>query len=79
MLLHWFWGISTYVWTRFRVNYIFLFDFNPNIVDSPLSIFNSAVDETLFFLVCMLLYYKVITLSCPSPCLHGVPLTHIRF
>lgn len=59
VLLHWFWGISTFVWTRFRINYIYLFDFNPNIVDSPLVIFNDAVDETLVFLVCMLLYYKV--------------------
>jgi hypothetical protein len=58
VLLHWFWGISTYVWTRYRVNYIFLFDFNPNIVESPIGIFNDAVDETLVFLVCMLLYYK---------------------
>lgn len=59
VMLHWFWGISTFVWTRYRVNYIFLFDFNPNIVDSPIAIFNNAVDETLVFLVCMLLYYKV--------------------
>ena len=49
VLLHWFWGFSTYTWTRYRINYIFLFDFNPNIVDSPLAIFNDAVDETLVF------------------------------
>jgi hypothetical protein len=70
VLLHWFWGISTYVWTRYRVNYIFLFDFNPNIVESPIGIFNDAVDETLVFLVCMLLYYKVRTvlyICRPSP------------
>lgn len=65
VLLHWLWGISTFVWTRYRVNYIFLFDFNPNIVDSPISIFNDAVDETLVFLVCMLLYYKVRRLFVP--------------
>ena len=59
VLLHWCWGVSAYIWTRYRINYIFLFDFNPNIVDSPLSIFNDAVDETLVFLILMLLYYKV--------------------
>lgn len=58
LMLHWFWGASVYVWTRNRVNYIFLFDLHPETVNSPLSIFNDAVDETLVFLVLMLLYYK---------------------
>ena len=57
--LHWFWGMSVYVWTRYRINYIYLFDFDPRIVDTPIDIFNDAVDETLIFLVCMLMYYKV--------------------
>ena len=43
-----------------RVNYIYLFDFDPRIVSSPLTIFNEAVDNTLVFLWCMLLYYKVL-------------------
>ena len=59
VLLHWLWGVSVYIWTRHRINYIYLFDFNPRIVDSPVTIFNDAVDETLVFLSCMLLYYKV--------------------
>lgn len=58
LFLQWFWGMSVWVWTRYRVNYIYLFDLNPRIVQSPLSIFNSAVDNTLVFLVLMLLYYK---------------------
>jgi len=57
-LLHWLWGVSVYVWSRQRINYIYLFDFNPRIVDSAVTIFNDAVDETLVFLTCMLLYYK---------------------
>ena len=56
---HWFWGIQVYVWTRYRINYIYLFDFDPRNVDTPLDIFNDAVDETLVFLICMLMYYKV--------------------
>lgn len=58
LLLQWFWGCSVWVWSRYRVNYIFLFDFNPNIVLSPLAIFNDAVDNSLVFLLLMLLYYK---------------------
>lgn len=58
LLLQWFWGCSVWVWTRYRINYIYLFDFNPQIVESPLAIFNRAVDNTLFFLITMLLYYK---------------------
>jgi len=55
---HWFWGLSVYVWTRFRINYIYLFEFDPRNVDTPIDIFNDAVDETLVYLICMLLYYK---------------------
>eukprot|EP00546_Thalassionema_frauenfeldii_P015736 CAMPEP_0178913190 /NCGR_PEP_ID=MMETSP0786-20121207/10702_1 /TAXON_ID=186022 /ORGANISM="Thalassionema frauenfeldii, Strain CCMP 1798" /LENGTH=815 /DNA_ID=CAMNT_0020585899 /DNA_START=80 /DNA_END=2527 /DNA_ORIENTATION=+ len=66
LLLHWFWGISVYVWTRYRINYIFLFDLNPRTVSSPVSIFNQAVDQTLVFLVIMLLYYKAGTDAIPK-------------
>ncbi len=59
LLVHWFWGFSAYVWNRCRINYIFLFDFDPRIVDDPIAIFEDATDETLVFLILMLLYYKV--------------------
>jgi hypothetical protein len=59
LLLQWFWGCSVFIWTRYRVNYIYLFDFNPRIVATPLGIFEEAVDHTLVFLTLMLLYYKV--------------------
>jgi EXS family/SPX domain len=58
LTLQWCWGFSVWVWTRYRVNYIYLFDFNPSIVASPLVIFNAAVDNTLTYFVCALLYYK---------------------
>lgn len=58
LLLHWFWGISVWVWKRYRINYIYLFDFNPGLVASPFGIMQDVVDETLVFLVLMLLYYK---------------------
>ncbi len=58
LVLHWCWGLSTFVWNRFRINYIFLFEFDPRSVNSSFAILNEAVDETLVFLVSMLLYYK---------------------
>ena len=56
---HWFWGMSVYVWSRYRINYIYLFEFDPRNIDTPIDIFNDAADETLVFLLCMLMYYKV--------------------
>ena len=56
---HWFWGMSVYIWTRYRINYIYLCEFDPRNVDTPVDIFNDAVDETLVLLICMILYYKV--------------------
>lgn len=53
--------MSVYVWTRYRINYIYLFEFNPYTVSTPVAIFNDAVDETLVCLICMLLYYKTDT------------------
>jgi hypothetical protein len=58
LLMQWFWGCSVFIWTRYRINYIYLFDFNPKIVETPLGIFEDAVDNTLVFNMLMLLYYK---------------------
>jgi hypothetical protein len=54
LLLQWFWGCSVFMWTRYRVNYIFLFDFNPRVVRTPLEIITDAVDNTLMYLCLML-------------------------
>ena len=59
LMLQWFWGCSVFIWTRYRINYIYLFDFDPRIVATPLGIFQNAVDNTLVFMVLTLLYYKV--------------------
>ena len=58
LLLQWYWVCSVVVWTRYRTNYIFLFDFIPSTIFTPFDIFCAAVDNTLVFLVLMLLYYK---------------------
>jgi hypothetical protein len=59
---------SVFVSAVCSVNYIYLFDFDPRIVNSPLGIFNDAVDNTLFFLWCMLVYYKVHSRSPVAVC-----------
>ena len=59
LLLQWSWGCSVFLWTRFRVNYIYLFEFDPRIVSTPVQIVTEAVDNSLLFLSLMLLYYKV--------------------
>ncbi|GAX28880.1 hypothetical protein FisN_20Lh184 [Fistulifera solaris] len=58
LLVQWFWGASVWVWTRYRVNYIYIMDLDPHLVRSPIAIFNDSVDDTLFYLITMLLYYK---------------------
>ena len=58
--------MSVYIWTRYRINYIYLFEFDPRNVDTPVDIFNDAVDETLVFLICMLMYYKVKRMTMPG-------------
>ena len=57
LLLQWLWGCSVFMWTRYRVNYIFLFDFNPRVVRTPLEIITDAVDNTLMYLCLMLVSY----------------------
>jgi hypothetical protein len=80
LLLQWFWGCSVWIWTRYRINYIFLFDFNPNMCASPLTIFNEAVDHTLVFLFIMLLYYKAGAHSIPVNAPAGIfPLALILY
>lgn len=70
--LQWCWGISVWVWSRYRVNYIFLFDLDPSGIETPIGIFNEAVNNTLFFLVCTLLYYKAGAHSIPGSFPPGV-------
>lgn len=59
LLLHWAWGLSVLVWTRSRINYIYLFDLDPRHVRKPRQIFASATDEAIVYFINLLLYYKV--------------------
>ena len=61
---HWFWGLSVYIWTRFRINYIYLFDFDPRNVDMPIDIFNDAVRCRSYSLLEKFCVY-LIAVTCP--------------
>ena len=63
LIWHWCWGASIFVWRRYRINYVYLFDFNPSTVLDPAAVFNACVDESLVFLITLLLYYKVRSLK----------------
>eukprot|EP00611_Tribonema_gayanum_P030998 TRINITY_DN879_c0_g5_i1.p1 TRINITY_DN879_c0_g5~~TRINITY_DN879_c0_g5_i1.p1 ORF type:complete len:880 (+),score=277.87 TRINITY_DN879_c0_g5_i1:381-2642(+) len=58
LLLHWAWGFSVLVWTRTRINFIYLFELDPRHQAPPISIFNDAALETVVFLANLLAYYK---------------------
>ena len=66
LLWHWCWAGATFVWRRYRINYIYLFDFNPQIVQDPATLFDECVDETIVFLVTLILYYKTSTHTMPE-------------
>lgn len=66
LIWHWCWSGATFVWRRYRINYIYLFDFNPRIVQDPATLFDDCVDETIVFLVTLVLYYKTSTHTMPE-------------
>ena len=66
LLWHWCWAGATFVWRRYRINYIYLFDFNPQIVQDPATLFDECVDETIVLLVTLILYYKTSTHAMPE-------------
>lgn len=60
LLLRWCWGLSTLVWGRTRVNYVYLFEIDPRAVSSPLEVFNNVAAETIIYLANLLIYYKLL-------------------
>ena len=59
LLLHWCWGILENTCNYLRINFVYLLDLSPKHVSSPRAIFDEAVNESIVYLTCMLLYYKV--------------------
>ena len=77
LLLQWFWGCSVFMWTRYRVNYIFLFDFNPRVVRTPLEIITDAVDNTLMYL-CLMLVSSLNKNSLQTVCMRNNTLCNVN-
>ena len=73
LALHWSWGIQVWVWTRFRINYIYVFELDPRHVRSYIKIFNDCTVDTLWFLSLMLLYFKATLNHFPFGYFHAPP------
>jgi xenotropic and polytropic retrovirus receptor 1 len=52
----WLWGISIYYWTKYRVNFVYIFEFNPRTRLTHQQIFEEAADLSIFFFISSLLY-----------------------
>ena len=59
LLLMWSWGLSLLVWSRARVNYMFMFELQDGTwLSSYKETFLDAANLTLFYLVNLLVFYK---------------------
>lgn len=56
VLLVWLWGIDMYVWTKYRINYVFIFDFNWQTHSSHNKIFGWAALLTMMWLMSLFMY-----------------------
>jgi hypothetical protein len=51
----WLWGVNVYVWTRYRISFVFIFEFNPLDRLTHWHIWEEAADLTIVFLLNALL------------------------
>jgi hypothetical protein len=63
-LFLWGWGIDVYLWTKYKVNYVFIFDFNPRRHHRYSSIFEAATLFSVLLVISVLLFLFTMT---PSP------------
>eukprot|EP01122_Echinamoeba_exundans_P013346 TRINITY_DN581_c0_g1_i1.p1 TRINITY_DN581_c0_g1~~TRINITY_DN581_c0_g1_i1.p1 ORF type:complete len:942 (+),score=153.67 TRINITY_DN581_c0_g1_i1:915-3740(+) len=56
VLMLWYWGVDMWVWTKHRVNYVFIFEFNPRRHVRYQHIFEAAAIFTFFLVSSLLLY-----------------------
>ena len=59
ILAGWCWGVNVYVWTRYRINYLYLFDLDPRFTLRANEVFRIALDASIVFLANFLLFFKV--------------------
>ncbi len=55
----WLWGVTVYMWSQARVNYIYLFELNPKRQLHWMDIILSACGITTIYLINILVYFKI--------------------
>lgn len=56
VMMLWYWGVDMWVWTKHRVNYVFIFEFNPRRHVRYQHIFEAAAIFTFFLVTSLLIY-----------------------
>jgi len=54
----WFWGFDVWVWSKYRINYVFIFEFDPRSRLTYYEIWSESASWTTIYLVCTLIYLK---------------------
>jgi hypothetical protein len=47
--VHWSWGLQVLVWTRFRINYVYIFELDPRFTRSYTQIFSDCASDSIIF------------------------------
>uniref|UniRef100_A0A7S3EQK1 EXS domain-containing protein n=1 Tax=Rhodosorus marinus TaxID=101924 RepID=A0A7S3EQK1_9RHOD len=66
IMVQWAWAISCYVWSRYRINYIYMFQLDPGILPNVEESFADAAKGSVVFFVCILLYFKTVIGTFPQ-------------
>eukprot|EP01083_Nonionella_stella_P273846 929220_1 len=56
LLIPWFWGANIYIWRRYRINYVFIFEFDPRTRMTTYEVLDTAASITIVFLINFLLF-----------------------
>lgn len=59
ILCYWMWGLNVLVWTRFKINYLFLMQLHPRASSSHRQIFTHCITLSLIFLTNFIIYFKM--------------------
>jgi hypothetical protein len=49
LCVHWSWGLQVLVWTRFRINYVYIFELDPRYTRSYTRIFSDCASDTIVY------------------------------
>lgn len=58
ILASWCWGMNVYVWSTYRINYMYLLELDANTSLSAASVFRRSLDATIIFLINFILFFK---------------------